>query len=160
MNLIVDNPFRLKDRCRIDTENYLFQLQIGAGLLSSPDGFREVTDWPHYARELPTIEDELANLVLPVDISQTVYVFHMPPINLGLDRCFLGKDFGSEAIYRFILERQPLLSLHGHIHESPELSGNWYAKLGHTCCIQPGQLEDLIYVIIDLDIMKIERFCK
>ncbi|MBI5342308.1 MAG: phosphoesterase, partial [Deltaproteobacteria bacterium] len=30
---------------------------------------------------------------------------------------------GSAATRRFLAEKQPLLSLHGHIHESPEESG-------------------------------------
>jgi Icc-related predicted phosphoesterase len=49
------------------------------------------------------------------------------------------------------------LSLHGHIHESPEVSGRWYAKLGRTICIQPGQLDEFTYVTIDLSTMKFDR---
>src|SRR5262249_428293 len=29
MNWVVDYPFRLKDRCRMDTDNYVFQKQFG-----------------------------------------------------------------------------------------------------------------------------------
>jgi len=32
---------------------------------------------------------------------------------------------GSIAVRRFIEERQPLLTLHGHIHESARLTGDW-----------------------------------
>jgi Icc-related predicted phosphoesterase len=50
------------------------------------------------------------------------------------------KEKASKAIYNFLERNQPLLSLHGHIHESPDPSRSWYAKLGSTLCIQPGQL--------------------
>lgn len=46
MNWVVDYPFRLKDRCRMDMSDYLFQEQLGTGLLSTRQGFREVGDWP------------------------------------------------------------------------------------------------------------------
>jgi len=39
---------------------------------------------------------------------------------------------GSIAIQRFIKERQPLLSLHGHIHESTRLTGRYLEKSGRT----------------------------
>jgi Icc-related predicted phosphoesterase len=81
----------------------------------------------------------------------------MPPYNLGLDTCGHGEEVGSKAVYNFISEHQPLLSLHGHIHESPEVSGKWHAKLGNTVCIQPGQLTSFTYVTIDLHSMKFDR---
>ena len=33
----------------------------------------------------------------------------------------------------------------------------WYAKLGNTICIQPGQLNSFTYVTIDLFSMKFDR---
>ena len=59
MNWVVDYPFRLKDRCRIDTKDYIFQEQYGTGLISTPNGLQELEDWFSYARGLPTIEDKL-----------------------------------------------------------------------------------------------------
>jgi predicted MPP superfamily phosphohydrolase len=59
MNWVVDYPFRLKDRCRMDTQDYKFQEQFGTGLLSTQHGLEEIEDWFAYAKTLPTIEDEL-----------------------------------------------------------------------------------------------------
>lgn len=157
MNWVVDYPFRLKDRCRMDTSDYVFQRQFGTGVLSAPDGFKELDDWFTYARTLPTIEDELNNLVRPDNMSQSIYVIHMPPCKLGLDKCGHGEEVGSEAVYNFLRKHQPLLSLHGHIHESPEVSGQWHGKLGNTICIQPGQMAPFTYVTIDLQSMKFDR---
>jgi Icc-related predicted phosphoesterase len=42
MNWVVDYPFRLKDRCRMDTDYYIFQEQYGTGLLSTPNGLQEL----------------------------------------------------------------------------------------------------------------------
>jgi Icc-related predicted phosphoesterase len=157
MNWVVDYPFRLKDRCRMDTDDYIFQKQFGTGLLSKPDGWQEIDDWFTHAKKLPTIEEELGRLVRPKDMAKSVYVLHMPPCRLGLDKCYHGEEVGSKAIYNFLEKYQPKLSLHGHIHESPEVTGKWNAKLGRTICIQPGQLDEFAYVTIDLSNMKFDR---
>lgn len=158
MNWVVDYPFRLKDRCRMDTADYTFQEQYGTGLLSSPQGWQEIPDWLTYAHTLPTIEDELESLPQPDDPAKTVYVIHMPPSDLGLDKCGHGPEVGSKTIYRFLQQCQPRLSLHGHIHESPETSGRWSGYIGWTLCVQPGQLDPFTYVVIDLETTAFERY--
>lgn len=158
MNWVVDYPFRLKDRCRMDTEDYVFQQQYGQGLLSTDAGWKDLEDWFAYAKTLPTLEEELNRLVLPDDPSRTVYSIHMPPHKMGLDQCAHGLEVGSKAVYEFLARTQPRLSLHGHIHESPACSEKWWGRIGKTVCIQPGQLEALSYVFIDLDTMEFEGF--
>jgi Icc-related predicted phosphoesterase len=74
--------------------------------------------------------------------------FHAPPYNSGLDNApRLDKDLkpvmdfgnpvlesvGSKAVLRVIQDYQPLLGLHGHIHESPG-----HMKIGRTICMNPG----------------------
>ncbi len=162
MNWVVDYPFALKDRCRKDTKDYTFQKQFGKAVLSSPEGWKYIDNWFSYAAKIPTIEDEINQLIRPINMANTIYVIHMPPKNLGLDVCSDGSKVGSMAIYDFIKKHQPLLTLHGHIHESPEISGKWYSILGNTVCIQPGQSthheNSLTYVTIDLKTMKFDRF--
>ncbi|MFX0097376.1 MAG: metallophosphoesterase [Candidatus Hodarchaeota archaeon] len=158
MNYVVDYEFQLKDRCRMDTKDYEFRKQLGTPLMSRPNGWLEIHDWFSYARNLPTIEDELKRLTKPKNISNTIYVIHMPPYMRGLDVSYHGKDVGSKAVYEFILENQPKLSLHGHIHESPEMTGRWLTKIGNTVSIQPGQPKNaFVYVEIDLTEMKFKR---
>ena len=160
MNWVVDYPFQLKDRCRKDTKDYVFQSQFGRGLLSTEKGFEELPDWFAVASTLPTIEEELKSLPKAKNPSKTIYVIHMPPARIELDVCQDGREVGSHAVYRFIEKTQPLLSLHGHIHESPSRSGIWNATIGKTVCVQPGQMKSdcLSYVTIDLNSMKMERF--
>ncbi len=161
-NLVVDYPFRLKDRCRVDDERFAFGMQLGTALVSRgrwPEsvGLAELDDWFAYAKSLPSIKRELARLPEPRDPARAVYVIHMPPSGLGLDVCSDGSAVGSRAVREFLLERQPLLSPHGHIHESPRVTGKWKARLGRTWCVQPGQLTKLAYVVIDLETMALER---
>lgn len=158
LDLVADFPFRLKDRARMDTLDAAFPPQPSGGLLSVPGGWQEIPDWPAYARTLPTIQDELAALPAPRDPGRAVYILHGPPAGLGLDVCRGGAAVGSRAVRRFLERVQPLLALHGHIHESPQESGTWKAAVGRTVCIQPGQAPgSLTAVVGSLDGMTFER---
>lgn len=157
-DLMPDYPFCLKDRCRMDTADAEFQEQFGKAFLSSPQGWEDIEDWFDYAKAHPTLEEELEGLPQPEDMRKTVYVMHMPPAFIGLDVCQGNVNVGSKAIYRFFRKKQPLLSLHGHIHESPKISNRWNYSMKNTTCIQPGQEnEDMVYVICDLDKMEFQR---
>jgi Icc-related predicted phosphoesterase len=78
----------------------------------------------------------------------TIFNLHCPPYNTSLDRApELTPDLkvvldggeprivpvGSRAVRTLIEEIQPVLSLHGHIHESKAV-----AKIGKTTCVNPG----------------------
>ena len=161
-NLVADYPFGLKDRCRMDTARAEFPEQLGLPVVSDgswPEfrGLKPLDDWFAFARAMPTIEDELKCLEKPRNPKKAIYVIHMPPSRLGLDVCFDGSEAGSQAVRSFLVETQPRLALHGHIHESPQVSGAWKVRLGHTVSVQPGQMKRLTYVIMDLNSMEMER---
>ena len=118
MNWVVDYPFRLKDRCRMDTRDYVFQQQYGPGLLSAPSGWKTLADWRAYAASLPTIQDELEALPRPREMDKAIHVIHVPPYGIGLDECWSGERVGSVALSGFLAKNQPLFSLHGHIHDT------------------------------------------
>ena len=73
---------------------------------------------------------------------RAVFLFHTPPYQTKLDRAALDGQatdhapldvhVGSVAVRRFIERGQPLLTLHGHIHESARLTGSWRDRLGRT----------------------------
>ncbi|MFX1489812.1 MAG: metallophosphoesterase [Promethearchaeota archaeon] len=161
MNWVIDLPFGLKDRARKDTKDFEFPKQIGRQYLSTPDGWNRLEDWFSYADNLPTIEEELEKLVKPSNMNNAIYVIHNPPSGLDLDVCYDGRKVGSRALYNFLKINQPKLTFHGHIHESPDVSGKWFSQLGKTICIQPGQSHQhektLTYVLVDLDTMNFER---
>ncbi len=97
-------------------------------------------------REAP--EEVIASSLprFPVD----VLVSHSPPKGyLDMSNYHGGGHVGSEAVLNWIKENEPLLGLHGHIHESPG-----YEKLGKTVLVNPGSEAEhgtLRYAIIDLD---------
>jgi len=161
-NYVIDYPFALKDRCRMDDNEFILPRQFGKPVISTLKGWSYIDDWVSYIKNLTTIEEELNNLIRPNDFQKTIYIIHNPPSNLGLDVCSDGRRVGSKAVYNFIKKNQPLLTLHGHIHESPQMSGIWCSKIDNTICIQPGQSQQsqdfLIYVLVDLKEMIYERY--
>ncbi len=83
----------------------------------------------------PTIEQDLQRLTGGDDLHDAVLLVHTPPFSTNLDRVAGGaRRVGSVALRRLIEERQPRLTLHGHIHESPRLSGSWLDRIGNTVC--------------------------
>ena len=135
-NCVPPTPFQLKDWERYDVSRY-----VDPGCVSPEEGRRSdgLT-----ARELRwlTIRDELAALAGEADLARTICLFHGPPHDTCLDRAALDGKFvdhvpldphvGSIAVREFIEARQPLLGLHGHIHETVRLTGRWRQQLGRT----------------------------
>lgn len=132
-------PFLLKDWERYDVSRY-----VPPGCVSPEEGYRSV---PEEESEIKwaTIQKHLASLVREDSLDRAVFLFHAPPCDTPLDRAALdGKTYehvpldihvGSIAVTRFIEERQPLLTLHGHVHEAPRLTGEWKIRIGRTVCI-------------------------
>ena len=132
-------PFLLKDWERYDVSRY-----VPPGCISPEEGSRTV---PTEESEIKwaSIHKDLASLVGEDPLDHAVLLLHTPPCDTPLDRAALdGKTYehvpldvhvGSIAVKRFIEERQPLLTLHGHIHESASLSGEWKIRIGRTVCI-------------------------
>jgi Icc-related predicted phosphoesterase len=91
-----------------------------------------------------TIAADLERLAGDRDLEDATLLFHSPPYQTTLDRADLDGQsvdhvpldvhVGSIAIQRFIEERQPLVTLHGHIHEAPRLTGAWRERIGRTHC--------------------------
>ena len=160
MNYVLDYPFRLKDRCRLDgiADNKL-PTQYGTALqsISNEKSFEEIDDWEQCIHGRLTLAEELRLLPQPRPDSELIYIFHQPPVDMGLDVCYDGREVGSMAVNEFLTCRDAKYSLHGHIHESPIMSGVWKTQLGNTECIQPGQLTGLTYVTIDTESGNVDR---
>jgi uncharacterized protein len=113
-------------------------------------GYSNVTPW-HTPRELD--EDRLsarldALFAKVEDPENLIAVLHCPPYACELDQApLIDSQFrvktsggepvmgpvGSTAVREFIETRQPLLGLHGHVHESK--AGQY---IGRTLCLNPG----------------------
>jgi Icc-related predicted phosphoesterase len=132
-------PFRLKDWERYDVSRY-----CDPGCSSPEEGTRSIAV-EEYDCQWGTIEKDLIALAKTDDLHDAVFLFHSPPYDTCLDRAALdGKSvdhvpldvhIGSIAIRRFIEARQPRLTLHGHVHESARITGEWKTRLGRTVCL-------------------------
>lgn len=128
-------PFRLKDWERYDVSRY-----IDPGCVPLTEGFRTVDTGEDI--EYCTIQKDLSALAGDDDLSHAIFLFHSPPYQTSLDRAALDGimiehapldvNVGSIAIKRFIEERKPLITLHGHVHESTRITGHWSEKIGET----------------------------
>ncbi len=113
-------------------------------------GWTNPTPW-NTPREIPDekLYEILKRLAEKIrDRDRAVFCIHCPPYNSTIDSAPLldatlkpvvvgGQPqyvpVGSKAVRRIIEEYQPLVALHGHIHESPGRH-----KIGRTECINPG----------------------
>ncbi len=129
-------PFRLKDWERYDVSRY-----VDPGSISPEEGVRTVAVSKSEKR-WSTIQKDLELLKAKDDLTDAVFLFHTPPYKTALDRAALDGQMidhvpldvhiGSIAVRRFIEKEQPLLTLHGHVHESTRLTGNWKDRIGRT----------------------------
>ena len=103
------------------------------------------------------------------DPRNAVFNIHVPPYKSGLDDApELDKDLrpvlagnsmipvGSKALRAAIEKNQPLLGLHGHIHE-----GRGAIRIGKTLCINPGSMYEqgtLLGTIVKLGKDKVENY--
>jgi uncharacterized protein len=149
-------------------------VQLGEGRLIEIDGFTMIstgwsnpTPWNTHREES---EEKLAERIDAMagqvkDMSHAIFNLHCPPYRSGLDEApAIDADLkllhggralrpvGSKAVRDAIDRYQPLLSLHGHIHESKGA-----VKLGKTLSINPGSAYEegmLMAAIIQLDAKK------
>jgi Icc-related predicted phosphoesterase len=128
-------------------------LQIDDAHTMASVGFSNPTPW-HTPREIP--DEKLGELIEGMcaevkDFEHCIFNFHVPPLDSTLDSCpkldwttdppspimsggqivFAGA--GSQSVRKAIETHQPMLSLHGHIHESQAV-----IRMGRTTCINPG----------------------
>lgn len=133
--IVPPTPFPNKDWERYDVSRY-----VDPGCIHPTEGFRSME--PATDIKYATIATDLRRLVGDAFLDRSIMLMHAPPYESSLDRAALdGKcvDYvpldvhvGSIAIKRFIMEKQPLLTLHGHVHESTSLTGEWKQQFGRT----------------------------
>jgi Icc-related predicted phosphoesterase len=134
-------PFRPKDYEKMDDPEAPWPSQKNPSYIrSSNEAELLVPVDPHlYLRGQQTIREDLDRLPKAPDRKKVIYIMHSPPFGTKLDLILGGKSTGSRSIRAFIEKNQPLLTLHGHIHESPEVSGAYMDRIGETLCVNPGQ---------------------
>lgn len=85
-----------------------------------------------------TIADELEELSQLSDPTKTIYIFHEAPHGTPLDMIAPDNKYikdsllhiGSKAMRVFVEQKQPLVTMHGHIHETYDESGDFKWQSG------------------------------
>ncbi len=75
------------------------------------------------------------------EAEEFILVSHTPPIQTAADRLTDGRHVGSLAVRTFIEEKQPLVCLTGHIHES-----RGQDRIGKTRVLNPGMIKNGSYI--------------
>lgn len=130
-------PFAMKDWDRweggLSSQARMDGVRSAAGDRLEPFDFRGREESESLARELSAIE-----AAIPAG-ARLLCAFHGPPHGTALDQVAAGVHVGSREVRAFLERVQPALSLHGHIHESPVVSGRFADRVGRTICVNPGQ---------------------
>ena len=139
-------------------------------------GYSNMTPW-ELPRDIP--DDKLEKILFDLAEKLTkpeksIFNIHAPPYGTNIDYAPLLDEemrpvlkpgggyemvnVGSHAVRKVIEEYQPILSLHGHIHES-----RGFHKLGRTLALNPGSeyQEGFLraaVVVLNLDKNKVDDF--
>lgn len=143
-------PFALKDFERLDRAED--PVPVTGGIVWDPQlrRGRAIEAREHFGSH-PCIASDLARI--NGQGGPWGLVCHAPPHDTALDRLpGLRHPVGSVAVRALIESRAPRFALHGHIHESPSLSGRYFERIGETLCINPGQSIGRLHAVhFDLD---------
>jgi len=134
--------------CVVNPEDKVLRIDDSHEMISL--GCANLTPWK-CPRDLSeeVLEEKIERMAVNVgEMSNCLFNFHCPPYNTELDLApeldenltvvmKAGKPnmihVGSMAVRKAIEKHQPLLGLHGHIHESRGVY-----RLGKTVCVNPG----------------------
>ena len=146
-------------------------VEIGGYYEMASSGWSTPTPWKTFrecseeelAKKIANMTDQLKNR------EKSVFNLHDPPYSSHLDEApdltedldlkgggRITKSVGSVAVRQAIEKCQPVLGLHGHIHESKGV-----AKIGRTTCINPGSVYEegtLLGAIVDLEGPKVKQY--
>jgi len=166
--LEVDSAFEVSERC-LNAEGKVVMIDEYHEMIST--GYSNPTPWKTFreeseedlAKRLESYVKQLAN------IPNSIFAFHAPPFDSTLDLApELDENFrpveggsklipvGSTAVREAITKYQPLLGLHGHIHEC---SGSF--EFSRTLCINPGSQYTegiLCGIIVEFEKDKIKKW--
>ena len=148
-----DDPPELQQMLRdsavlTETEDNL--LDLGEGIQMISCGYSNPTPWDT-PRELDDdeLERRIEKMAARVDRpDRAVFNLHVPPARTSIDKApaldsslkpvvkggaMVMQSVGSEGVRRVLERHQPMLGLHGHIHES-----RGAVRVGGTLSINPG----------------------
>lgn len=136
-----------KSKTLIRAEGKIIDLPSGYKLIST--GYSNKTPWdcPRDLEE-ESLKDKIFEMLRKINSfkpEKMIFNFHCPPYNTPLDKAIALNDqmipipgktehVGSSSVLEIIKEWEPILSLHGHIHEV----NRGYTKIKNTISLNPG----------------------
>jgi uncharacterized protein len=132
--------YDLSDISEKDKEEYKKRKESNyrlSGIRSNEKGFSDFKFIPNL-EIADSIQLDLSKELFTQNPQKTIYVTHSPPNNTTLDQLHGGAHIGSFAIKEFIDKHQPHLTLHGHIHETVDVTGEYKQRIGQTISASPG----------------------
>jgi Icc-related predicted phosphoesterase len=140
-------------------------------------GWTTPTPWNTYRETTEEIIQERINKLTSTlsEIDNSIFCFHCPPYKTLLDKTLIFRprnysigfgsffSIGSKSIKQAIQRYQPLLSLHGHVHQLVTISHSGCIKIGRTHCMNPGSeyynnlLKGFLIELNNGDITKIQK---
>jgi len=145
--LVIDQAIEKSDYV-VNPEGKVVQLDSNHEMIST--GYSNITPW-RCPRDIPEedLEKKIEAMASQVENMQNcIFNFHCPPYGTTLDiapkldenlkpivsgGAVIETHVGSVSVRKAIEKYQPLLGMHGHIHES---RGTF--RIGRTLCINPG----------------------
>lgn len=163
MSDTIDGPGNKKNRVTVEDETPMEKQFFDTCYIEK--GTREITseEWAEYRKtNVRKMKDVLAELPKNTSDKKTIYVFHQPPYGVGLDLCADYHAAGSKNVLEFIKKSDAYMSLHGHMHDSYEMSGVWKTRVSGTVVVQTGQYvgtqKKMSFVVIDTETDYCEAF--
>lgn len=151
--MVPPTPFQRKDWEKPDAKGMPYPANSRVRLKGYTTGTGQIEEILLDLDDDDTIEKDLDRLAQQIE-RPFILVAHCPPYDTPLDMLSSGAHVGSISIRRFIEKwsRRNLLvaSLHGHIHESPQVSKSLHVHIENTLAINPGQGPKLQYALLDL----------
>lgn len=135
-------PFRIKDWEKWDLADPTSRKLIETERAISFEGLiSENMDYQNKAFKINdkgSIEKDMEEMFGKIKSERTICIFHAPPYNTNLDILNTGEHIGSLSIRMAIEKNQPYMTLHGHIHETVDMSKKHTDEIKDTMCGAAG----------------------
>jgi Icc-related predicted phosphoesterase len=148
-SFVPPSPFRLKDWEKRDIPGEIPYMTI------PPEEGITTVDIGRDRLINDNIREDMEVILGDPDLPRTIFLCHAPPHDTVLDKVgYEAPGFdphvGSRSIRDFIERAHPIISLHGHIHESTTVTGAWKDTVGSTLCFNAAtEAEGLCVVRFD-----------
>lgn len=136
-------PFQYKDWEKVEFDG---ELETKGDRDFAQNGFVSISGTLVPQKIILKNSDSIYADLLPLVSKNSILLSHSPPFNTFADTLTNRTHVGSRAIRKVIEEKKPLLSLHGHIHESVDVTKQYIDYIGTTKILSVGNSPTTSYL--------------